>query len=334
MAVYAIDDLDDAWAATREFLTPLSIKRLLVLAVIVFFVGGAGTSFSSGGGGSGTPAGTAPGPEPTPEVVREFVVENALLIGLLGGGVLLVVLAFTFVSALMEFVFVQSLRTDEVRFWGYSRSYLEEGLRLFGFRLALSVLWALPVGLFVLSILGAGSVAEVSGAVLVVLGIAAVLVFLLTAVIDAVTTAFVVPIMLLRGSGLLDGWRTFWPTVTGQWVQYLAYLIGAFVLNIALGVVFALLLGLTAIVLLVPLGIVVAGTAFLAEPLLFPVAVVCGLLFVGGLLLAGLLLQVPLQTYLRYYALLILGDTNDRLDPIPELRDRIRGADGPSNDPA
>lgn len=302
-----------------------------MLAVIVFFVGGAGTSFSGGGGG--TPAGTDPGPEPNFAAIQEVVVENALLIGLIGGGVLLLVLAFTFVSALMEFVFVQSLRTDEVRFWDYSRSHLGKGLRLFGFRLALSVLWVLPVALFVLSILSAGPVAGVSGAVLVVLGIAAMLTFLLTATINAVTTAFVVPIMLLRGSGLLDSWRAFWPTVTGQWIQYLAYLIGAFVLNIALGIVFVLLLGIVAIALLIPLGIVVAGTAFLAEPLLFPVAVICGLLFVGGLLLVGLLLQVPLQTYLRYYALLILGDTNERLDPIPEMKRRSRGADGPSSDP-
>ncbi|MFC6906655.1 DUF7544 domain-containing protein [Halalkalicoccus tibetensis] len=52
----------------------------------------------------------------------------------------------------------------------------------------------------------------------------------------------------------------------------------------------------------------------------------------GPAFVAGLLLQVPLRTYLRYYALLILGDTNERLDPIPELRARIRGADDPGHE--
>lgn len=330
MAVYAIENLDDAWAATREFLTPLSVRRLFVLAVIVLFVGGVGTNFSGGGGGGGGTTSTDPAAEPGLEPIWGFVAENAPLIGLIGAGALLVVLAFSFVGALMEFVFVQSLRTDEVRFWGYSRSYLGPGLRLFGFRLALSLLWGLPVALFAFSIVGAEPPA--GGTVLVVLGAVAALAFVLSAIADVLTTAFVVPIMLSEGSKLLDAWRAFWPTVTGQWVQYLVYLVAAFVIDLALGIVFVLALGLVAVVLLIPLGIVVAATALLADPFLLPVAVVCGLAFLVGLVVAGLLLQVPLRTYLRYYALLILGDTDERLDPIPELRTRIRRTDDPGHE--
>ncbi|WP_122088458.1 DUF7544 domain-containing protein [Halalkalicoccus subterraneus] len=325
MALYAIDNLDDAWAATREFLTPLSVTRLLVLAVIVFFVGGTGSNFGGGGGG-GTPSDPTGG-EANLDALWSFVVENAIAIGLIGGVLLLLVLGFTFVGALMEFVFVQSLRTDVVRFWGYSRSYLGEGLRLLGFRLVLSILGFLPAAVFLgfgLSAFGAGPLPEVGGTILVVLGILAGLSVLAMALVDSLTTAFIVPVMLVRETGVLDGWRAFWPALTGHWKQYLAYVVAAFVLNIALGIVFVIVLAIVALALGIPLGIVVAGTALLAEAFLAPVAIVFGVLFVLGMIIAALVAQVPIQVYLRYYALLILGDTNDELDPVPEVRRAVR----------
>ncbi|MDL5360810.1 DUF4013 domain-containing protein [Halalkalicoccus sp. NIPERK01] len=335
MVLYAIEDLDDAWVATREFLTPLSVERLLVLAVIVFFVGGTSTNFPGGGGG-GAPAETDPGAEQGLDALWAFVVENALAIGLIGGTIVLLILLFTLVGAVMEFVFVQSLRTDEVRFWGYSRSYLGEGLRLFGFRIALGTVGLLIAAVvlgFGLAAIGVGPLPEIGGAILVVLGLLAAVVFVLLTITNALTTTFVVPIMLVRESGVLDGWRAFWPTLVGQWKQYLAYGIAALILNIALGIVFVLLLAIAAIGVLIPVGIVVAGIAFLAEPLLAPVVIVFGVLFVGGLILVALLVQVPMQTYLRYYALLILGDTNEALDPIPDVRASVRDTgeslDGP-----
>lgn len=334
MALYAIDDLDDAWAATREFLTPLSVKRLLTLAVIVFFVGGSGSGFSGGGGG-GAPPGTAPGVEPGLDAFWTFVTENALWIALIGGIVLLVVLAFMAIGALMEFVFVQSLRTDEVRFWGYLRAYLGAGARLFGFRLVLSMLGFLPAVAFLgfgLAAFGAGPLPAVGDVGLVVLGIVAAIAFVAMALVDSFTTAFVVPVMLVRESGVLDSWRAFWPVLTGAWKQYLAYAIAALVLNVAVGIVFGIALAIAALVVGIPLGIVVAGVALLAESVLVPVAIVLVALFVLGLVLAALLFQVPIQTYLRYYALLILGDTDSELDPIPEIRASVRedeSRDGP-----
>ncbi|KYH27519.1 hypothetical protein HAPAU_01870 [Halalkalicoccus paucihalophilus] len=336
MALYAINDLDDAWAATREFLTPLSVRRLVVLAVVVFFVGGTGMNpLSSGGSGTGTVPEAGPGPEPNFDAVWGFIVENALAIGLVGGALLLLVLGFTFVSALMEFVFVQSLRTDEVRFWEYSRRYLGEGLRLFGFRIGLALITLLPVLAFLgvgLTVIGEGPLTEVGGVALVVLGLLALCVFVLVSVVDSFTAAFVVPVMLVRRSGVLDSWRAFWPTLSGQWKQYLAYAVAAIVLNVALGIVFGLLVAIAALVLLVPLGVVGAGVALLAEQVLLPVALVLGAVFVLGIVLAALFVQVPIQTYLRYYALLILGDTNERLDPVPRIRAAVRG-DTDGHDP-
>ncbi|ADJ16003.1 DUF7544 domain-containing protein [Halalkalicoccus jeotgali] len=328
MALYAIDDLDDAWAATREFLTPLSVRRVAVLAVVVFFVGGTGMNPLGGSSGTGTAPEAGPGPGASLDAIQEFVAQNALAIGLIGGTLLAVVLGFVFVGALMEFVFVQSLRTDEVRFWDYARRYLGNGLRLFGFRLGLALLTVLPVLAFLgvgLTAIGAGSLTQTGGAALVLIGLLAVVVFVLVSLVDSFTTAFVVPVMLVRDSGVLDAWRAFWPTLTGQWKQYLAYAVAAFVLNVALGIVLFVAVAAAALVLLIPLGVVVAGTALLAPTVVAPVAIALGVLFVLGIVAVALVVQVPIRTYMRYYALLILGDTDGTLDPIPAIRARVRG---------
>ncbi|WP_336345671.1 DUF7544 domain-containing protein [Halalkalicoccus ordinarius] len=329
MALYAIDDLEDAWVATREFLTPFSIKRLSVLAVIVLFVGGTSVP---GGGGTGGTGGAEPASGSDLEIVRGFLVENLFAIGLLVGAVLAVGLAFLLVGSVMEFVFVESLRTDEVRFWGYARGHFEQGLRLFGFRVALGIVSLLAIAVVAGSgLLAAGTLptAEVGGLLFALAAFVSGLALVLVAVVDAFTTAFVVPVMLVRDSGVIAGWRAFRSTLVGAWRQYLAYAIAALVLEVVAGIVFGLLLAVVAVVLVIPLAVVVGAVALLAaETLLVAVAVVLGLPFVALLILAALLIQVPIRTYLRYYALFVLGDTDRTLDPIPEVRRAVRSADG------
>lgn len=328
MALYAIDDLDDAWTATREFLTPLSIRRLFVLAVIVLFVGGPGTSVPGGGSGTSGTTGTEPVPGAGIGAAREFLLENLLVVGLIVGVLLAIGLAFLFVGALMEFVFVESLRTDEVRFWAYSREHLGAGVRLFGFRVALGAVGLLSVAAVAGSaVLAAGATAapEVAGSLIALAAVAGVAVLVIIAIVDAFTTAFVVPVMLVRGSGVIAGWRAFRPTLVRSWKQYLAYAVAALVLEIAAGIVFGLLLAVVALVLGIPLAFVIGAAALLApEALLVAVAIPLGAAFVLVLVVAGLLIQVPIRTYLRYYALFVLGDTDEPLDPIPDVRADVR----------
>lgn len=325
MALYAIDDLDDAWAATREFLTPFSLERSLVLAVIVLFVGGPGTSVPGGGTGG---TGGGPAPDAEVDVLGQFLLENPFAIGLLVGVVLAIGLAFLLVGSVMEFVFVESLRTDEVRFWGYARGYFEEGLRLFGFRVALGVVSLLAVAVVAGSAflaVGASPTVEPGGILLALVVFASAAVLVAVTVVEAFTRAFVVPVMLVRNAGVLAAWRAFWPTLVGAWRQYLAYAVAALILEVVAGIVFGVLFALVALVLVIPPAVVVGAVALLgAEPLLVAVAVVLGLPFVLLLILAALLIQVPIRTYLRYYALFVLGDTDTSLDPIPDRRADVR----------
>jgi|AntRauMinimDraft_4_1070384.scaffolds.fasta_scaffold02063_3 hypothetical protein len=332
MSLYAVDAIDDALSATRSFLWPFDRGRWLRLALVVFFVGGAG-GFPSFQFSGGAPTGTGPGTSlppglPSPEAVVPGVVELLLIAGVFAL-IAAIVFGLLFVGSVMEFVFVESLRREAVSVRRYWRDNWRVGARLFGFRLLLGVL-TLAV---VLSVLAVALSPVFLGNERLVIGtmLLAIPVFFAVAVVSgllgAFTTNFVVPIMLVEDRGVLAAWRRFWPTLTAQWKQYAAYVVISFVLQIAVGIVTSIVVVLGAIVAAVPFGIVgLAGGALLsvsqiAGGILIAVAAV---LFVLTIIVLGLLVAVPVTTYLRYYALLVLGDTNAEFDLIADRRRAIR----------
>ncbi|QPV64695.1 hypothetical protein I7X12_08850 [Halosimplex litoreum] len=320
MTLAALDRLDDAYRATGAFLRPVDRSRWLRLALIGLFVGlptaaGSGVQWSTP---ASDPAPTPGGPVDVSPVVW-IAVAAAVVVAVA------LALAFTLVGSVMEFVLYESLRRESVRVRAYWRRHFGRGVRLFGFRLAvgLAVLLtvALLVGAVVLSLAAAGDAATL---VLVVVAVPVALVVALVAgVVGSFTTAFVVPVMLAEDRGVLAGWRRFWPTLTREWREFLVYAILAFVLGTvgaaAVGVVVALL----AAVLLLPTA-VLAAPAFalflLAEPLGIAAFVVVGLVYVLAVVAVAAVVQVPVFVYLRYYALLVLGDANEAFDLIPEQR--------------
>ena len=331
MTYYAVDALGDAFAVTRSYLLPFDRSRWLRLALVVLFVGGTSTfSFqSSGTDTTGVPE-TVPGDVPAADLPEWTLAAVALVV------VLVVVLAllFTLVGSVMEFVFVESLRSDAVHLRRYGRRYLGAGLRLFGFRVVLGLLTlaavAVPVGLALLPFLGGsgpGAGAAV-GAALVVVPVV-LLVAVVAALVSGFTTMFVVPVMLLEERGVLAGWRRFWPTLRGRWVQYAVYVVAEFVLSIAAGIAVAIVDLLVLVALAIPFGIL-AGVVLLVggfgtfSTVEVVALVVIGLVYLVLAIVAVLLVQVPVETYFRFYALLVLGDTDEALDLIPDRRAAVR----------
>ena len=332
MPLYALEDLDDALDATRSFLTPVDRTAWLKLAIVAFFVGGPGgmgLQYTAGGGGNG--GGQAPGGVFPPDVPPRVWTLIAVGVGL----AVVVVLAFLLVGAVMEFVLVESLRTGEVAVRRYWTRRWRQGVRLFGFRLV--VVAVLLVGTLVLAAplllpaLGAG---PFGGAELVAFLLLLLPLFVVLAVtvglVDGFTTAFVVPVMVLDDCGVLAGWRRLWPTITAEWGQYLAYAVAGFFLSLLGGILVAVVTGLLALVLLVPFGLLFAlgvGLLVVAGPVGIAALVVVGVLF--GLTVAAVaaFVQVPVTTYLRYYALLVLGDVAPRFDLIADRRAAVRDAD-------
>ena len=337
MTIYAFDDIDDALDATRAFLWPFDLATWLKLALVVFFLGGTGSvnpfQFSSNvpstGGPSDPVTPTGPGLPSLSEIVNALTPIEWAIVGAFVGAVLLLGFGFAFVGAVMEFVFVESIRHERVSIREYWGERWRQGGRLFGFRLVVGLLSLAVAGGVVLAAAwplltgdGGFSIALLLLAILVAIGVA-----LVSALLNGFTTQFIVPVMVAEDRAVLDAWRRFWPTVTGQWKQYLAYAFMRIVLTIAVGIVVGIATTIAALVLAIPFVIVgIVGVALLSVSEIAGGAVIAIaiVLFTLILIVLSLLVAVPVQTYLRYYALLVLGDTEAEFDLVAERRRAIR----------
>jgi hypothetical protein len=126
------------------------------------------------------------------------------------------------------------------------------------------------------------------------------------------TTVFVVPIMLLEDRGVLSAWARFWPTLRANLGEYAVYAVLGFLLTIVVGLATGIIVSVAAVVVLIPFAIL-GGLVFVGAGGAFSTPV-----------LATALVAVPFQTFLRYYALFVLGDTNEAFDAIPDVRTRVR----------
>jgi ABC-type antimicrobial peptide transport system permease subunit len=154
-----------------------------------------------------------------------------------------------------------------------------------------------------------------------------VVVSVISGLVGGFTTMFVVPVMIAEDRGLVSAWRRFWPTLIGQWKQYAVYAVLSFVLQLVAGILASIVTVLAAVAIGIPLGVVgLVGVGLLSASQLAGWAVIglAAAVFVLAVIAIGLVVAVPIQTYLRYYALLVLGDTETDFDLIPERRRTIR----------
>ena len=325
MALHAARNIGDAFTVTREFLTPIDVRRWIKLAVVAFFIGG-GTSLP------GTQFNASGGPErvPTEGITTSLPAETAPLIAAVAVVAIGIVLLFAVVGAVMEFVFVESLRSGTVSIRRYWNEWWRRGLRLFGFRIAIG-LPALAIGIgwiglfFAPLLVGFGEPIVPFG--VFVLGLPVLFVVgLLYALVSSFTTVFVVPIMIKDDCGVLAGWRSLWRSVKTEPKQYLAYAVIAFLLTAATGLLTSVAVGLGAVVLLVPFGLAAAITHItvsISSTVGLAVFAVLAVVFVLAIIVLSALIQVPIVAYLRYYALLVLGDIETEFDLIPDRRDAL-----------
>ncbi|MFB6223810.1 MAG: hypothetical protein ABEH86_09100 [Haloarcula sp.] len=363
MALHAVDDIDDAIDATKSFLFPFRKRIWLRLAFVVFFIGGGGSGLSNvqslsnlgdfaGNGGPGGPGSefqlTAPletvaalpadvvaqvsEPGVPPGAPEEVLAGAGALVFAVIGLILLLILGYGILSNFMEFVLTQSLIDREIHVRRYFSTHVGNGIQLLLFRVALSIIWLILIVAVVMAIfflvLGGEAANITASAVFTSMG-GIIVGFAFLAVINGIvsgfTTVFVVPLMTADDDGVISGWKRLWGSMTGAPKQYLAYLFFSFILQIGVGIVGAILAIISFIVIGIPFGLVAVvlylvlqGTAGL---------VAAGSIGVLGLLVftvVGVLIQVPLTTFLRYYAMLVMGDIDADLDPIPEVRSGIR----------
>lgn len=326
MALHAVQNIGDAASATREFLTPINLRRWLKLAFVAFFVGG-GMNLPTGQAGSSGTSDQIPTNGAPVTLTDDVLVLVAAIVGV----VVILGLAFAIVGAIMEFVFIESLRTGEVSIRRHWHNRWRQGLRLFGFRIlitipVLAIFFGWMAAFLLPVVVGIGEPMIAAGTFL--LGIPVLFVVgIVFGLISAFTTVFVVPLMIKDDSGVLAAWGMLWGSIKSAWKQYLAYAGIGFVLTIATGLLASILLGLMALVLLIPLGLLGLATYLtvsLSSTVGIAIVALLAIVFVLAMVIAWAVVQVPVLAYLRYYALLVLGDIEPEFDIIPDQREAIR----------
>lgn len=331
MVLHALEDIDDAIAATRSLLVPIDIKQWLKLAFIAFFIGGpAGDIVSSSFNG---PRGMADVPitPNVPDILGDIPRVAGLVIAIVAV-VLVVGVLFVLIGSVMEFVFVESIRTERVTVRETWSERWRQGVRLFGFRLGLGLLFGgivAVLGLFIMSPIVRGPTGTGLSIVLIILLLPIALAFGLGgALVNTFTTLFVVPIMLMNDCGVLSGWRPLWASIKGNPWQYAAFALVGFLLFIAAGIIVGIVVLIPAFILLLPVApIAIAGFSLVhSVPILGALLLIVAAIVYGvGLLAIAAIVQVPVLGFIRYYAMLVLGDIEPDLDAIPDIRASIRG---------
>ena len=319
---HVTESLRDAFAATKRLLLPGSLRRWLALAVAAFFVGGTTGFDVNYNVGTGTidlpgpivgPGGILPG-----LATPEFVV--------VGSVILVVGLVSWYLGALFEFVFVEQLRTADARLWNRIAPAASPGVSLFAFRLVVGLI-ALASALFVALLPAAFGTAGVL--LLLVFLPALFVVGVVLWLANRLTTDFVVPVMIATDSGLVGAWKEFWPELRGELREYGLYLLARIVLGLLAGVVLAVGYIAVAILVGIPLLVVFLLVGFvLFEVLAVQVVelLAFGFFSVGVLaivVVGTVLVAVPVQTYLRYYALFVLGGVSPQYDLVEEIRSHL-----------
>lgn len=297
MSWYAIESVSDAFDESKDLLFPFDLKRWLVLAVITFFTGGAGGGASSFNQSFSSP----PDSGGMPDVPFSWELVAAVIL------VLLVLwLVFLVVSSVMEFVFVDALRSRDVRIRGSFGTRTGPGLRLAGFRAGLFVaalvvmaLVAVPIAL---AVVGGTPVALLALVLTVPL---AIVLFIVLFVVEDFTTAFVVPLICADGGGIVATWQdTLLPAARAEWKQFGVYVL----VKVGLGIAIGFAVGVVMVFVGLPI-LLLFGAGLLAGGLSVVFIATAVLMLVVLFVLAFVFVQMPISVFMRYYSLLVLDSS-------------------------
>lgn len=329
MSWYSIDAVDGALQRTKNTLfEPFGFWKWIKLGIIILLLGGGG-----GGGGSnfsspgqqnwGEEFGLEPDFQAFDEMVGQFLQQYLLFI-LLGVFFFIgLILLFSYISNVMEFVFVNSLVTDTVAFWEYSRKYLRKGFHLFIIRLVLGLIFLvliiaamLPMILPVLNSLNTLENLDVG---MFLGGIAVFLVVLfILAIIAGIIQSFInlsIPLAMYQDMGIIAAFRIVFGKFREDWGQIIVYWLIRIVIRLVAGII---VLIIALIVLLVLLGIfsllgfglymlLTAGAGLGVDDTMFWVVMVpFGLVLLIVIIIFALLVSVPVPVFMKFHMLTFL----------------------------
>jgi hypothetical protein len=312
----ALSEIDSAIRRTRDLLWPFRKGIWLRIALIALFIGWGGAGFPQ-------PTWSSDSDFPS-DAFTGFSTPGALpdMAGLIIAVFLLIIalaLLYMLIGSIFQFVFVDCIRMRNVKIRDYFSPRAGKGIRLFLFQIGIAVLFLLLLAALIIPfiILARGFAFPAAVSLLLFLPVLIILA-IIVGIIQLITIDFVVPIMIQKDCGVIDGWKEFYSIISTQWMQGIIYLIVRFLAALGAGVVMILLtllaLGIVAIPFLV-VGFILYAAMPMANisillPLLIPYLIIA--------IPVVLLISVPFVTFFRTYSLAVLGRLDSGYALLPE----------------
>ncbi len=293
--VSVIEPIGPAFEKVKTILfSPFDLRTWFVIGFCAWL------AYLGRGGGNGGGGGRGGRPPDVHEGFGEakvFVLENLgwiIPVGLIVVALIIVLwLVFTWLSSRGRFMFLHCVAENKAEVKVPWAKFRQHANSLFLFRIVLGLIGfaviglpcLLAVGLIVITIANNGFVAAaVLGIVMVVLMIIAI--SIIFALIGKFTMDFVVPIMFLRTTNCVAGWREFLTILSVNKARFALYILFQIVIGLAIG----------AIVLTAVFVTCCCAACILAIPYI------------------GTVLMLPVLVFKRAYSLLYLGQFGPEFD--------------------
>ena len=332
MTWHSIDAVDTALKRTKSALIePFNFWKWIKLGIIILLLGG---STGGGGGGGSNFGGTGQnfngigdnGNLITDSQFLEYremftqFLDTYLTYLLLGIGFFIgIILLLSYISNVMEFVFVHSLVTNVVTFWAYTRQYLRQGFNLFMIRLVLGlaflsifVISMLPIVLPILNSPVDIHIGMLIGGIFLLIGV-----LLILAIIGGIIQSFInlsIPMSMYQNTGIIAAFKKVLGLFKADWKQIIVYWVVRFFLGIIVGIIMmlgALILFVVVFGIVSMLGLILylilswAGLG-IEDAEFWVIMSPFGLVALILLFVFSLLVSVPVPVFMKYHMLIFL----------------------------
>lgn len=332
MALNPLEIIQPTLDKVKELLLPLDIGKWMKLAFVVLIAGA-----SSGGGQyvgnmrnignfgdwKGSEEADIPKEEIEASIGKLLTDEVLLAIAVVIFLLFMLLLFWGYISSVFTFVFFEAAVTKEVRIIKGFKRNVGRGLSLFLFRAGATVaflfLLALMITIPLLLLFGGNVGALFSIPFFMLFFVTFIPLIIGFSLIVSMAEDFAVPIMSLRGDGILSGMKHSLGLFKKEIWQFVVYYIMKTALGVAAGIIslvlmipVMLIMGIGSAILAV-IG-VLAGISLSWNPALIIIAIPA---VVAGILLfiyLSALVTLPIPVFFRYYSLMFLREQDNSLD--------------------
>jgi hypothetical protein len=328
MAKNAIDIIQPTLEKVKGLLLPFDAVKWMKLALVVLIAGA-----SSGGGqyvgnmgnlGDWDDLGDDMSPEEVEAAILGFLTDEVILaITIIIALLILFFIFWNYISSVFTFVFFESVVTKEVKIREGFKRNMKNGLSLFVFRVAailgFLLILALMAGLFIFLVFG-GGVGLLLGIVLGILFFIILIPLIIAfSIIISMAEDFAVPIMSLRGDGILKSMRHSIGLFKKEILQFALYYVMKLALGMAASVISIILLIPVFIVMGIMIAIIVvigalAGISLSWSAPLVAIAIVGVAIVMLLFIYLSVLITLPIPVFFRYYSLMFLRERDAGLD--------------------